>query len=71
MNIYERICAKWRMKKEREISRSAEIRYQVQEHEGELWLTFNGCLVCPASMLKEPIVETVKVLRMMYIERSV
>ena len=68
MNIFEGISAKWRRKREREIAQSAEIRYQVQENEGELWLTFNGCLVCPASMLKQPIVEAVKEMRQRYID---
>ena len=69
MTVFERLSAKWRRKRELEIAQGAEIRYQVQENEGELWLTFNGCLVCPASMLKQPIVEAVKEMRQRYIDR--
>lgn len=47
MNIFERINERLRRRKEREAVRRADYIFQVQEHDGELWLTFNGCMVCP------------------------
>ena len=44
--------------------------YQVQEYQGELWLTYSGNLVCPCSMLKSEPVESVAKMRELYIKRK-
>ena len=70
MNIFEHINKRLRRRKEREAVRRADYIFQVQEHDGELWLTFNGCMVCPERMLSMDIVEAVAVLRRMYVNRN-
>ena len=45
--------------------------YQVQEYQGEIWLVFDSRLVCPASMLKDSLVDSLKVMRALYVERNV
>lgn len=43
--------------------------FDVQIYEDELWLTCNGTLVCPCSMLKDEPVEAVSKMREFYIKR--
>lgn len=50
--------------------RESEERYQVCEYGGELWFTFVGGLVCPCSMLKDDPVESLKVMRELYVRRN-
>ena len=56
-------------KKRLRVEEDASYLYQITEHEGELWITFNNSLVCPCSMLKEEPVESVKKMRDLYIKR--
>lgn len=44
--------------------------YQIHEYKGQLWLTFNSCLICPADMLKGDMLETLTKIREMYAERQ-
>ena len=48
----------------------ADSRYQLQEYDGEIWITFLGNLVCPCSMLKDEPVRAVCQMRELYIKRS-
>lgn len=70
MSILERLHAKRCESREKEIEQRACDIYQVQEYNGELWLTFNGNLFCPASMMKNDAVDSVGELRKMFIERN-
>ena len=36
-----------------EMEERANDLFQLTEHEGEIWLTYNGSLVCPCQMLKD------------------
>ena len=42
--------------------------YQIQEKDGELWITYNGFTVIPESMLKGEALETLKMLRELYVK---
>lgn len=44
--------------------------YNVKIHGEELWLTCNGILVCPCSMLKDDPVEAVNKMRELYVKRN-
>lgn len=44
--------------------------FQVKEYSSEIWLTYNGNLVCPASMLKDDIVMALGMMRSLYIMRN-
>ena len=50
---------------------SASMMFQIMEYEGELWLTFNNCLVCPCSMFNVSPVEAVRKMRELYLKRKV
>ena len=62
----KRLIRKIRFKSESE--RVLEV-FQLKEHDNQLWLTVNGGLVCPASMLKEEPVVAVNMMRVMYMDR--
>ena len=73
MNIKD-IITKWRKhlaeKRAEHRIREAEDRYQLQEYNSQLWLTYCGALVCPTTMLKDDAIAAVNVMRFMYIERK-
>ena len=71
MNIIERLRQWRRERKRRDIVRRAEYLFQVKEHGGELWVTYGGCMVCPASMLLGNVVKSVEEMRRMYIENTI
>jgi hypothetical protein len=48
----------------------AESRFQLQEYDGEIWLKYNNCLVCPCEMLKDAPVEAVRKMRELYVKRN-
>ena len=49
------------------INRRAKEMYQIKERDGEIWLTYEGCYVCPCSMLKEEPVDAICKLRDIFI----
>lgn len=51
----------------------AKILYQITEHEGQLWFTYNGSLFSPCSLLCDDTspVAMLGVLRKLYVERVV
>ena len=51
------------------IRKSANDAYQITEHNGELWFTFNGFLFCPCSMMTKSPIEALEELRENYIRR--
>ena len=69
MSIFERYKQRQSEKVRRENEQKALDLYQLTEYNGEIWLTFNGCLVCPCSMLKDEAVDAVKKMRELYIKR--
>lgn len=57
--------------KEKQQARDEEVvreLFQVCEHNGEIWLTFEGSPVIPESMLTQSAIETVHQLRKKYLE---
>ena len=49
----------------------AESLFQLKEHGGGLWLTYDGWLVCPCEMLRDDAVEAVMRMRELYVQREV
>lgn len=66
MSIFEKLG----LYNSRKVEQEAEETYQIKEYGGELWLTFNGCLVCPCSMLNQEPVEAIKRMRELYVKRN-
>ena len=54
---------------ERLINASKEI-YQIEEFDGNLWLTYNGALVCPTDMFVSPPLDALSEIRKLYVERN-
>lgn len=66
MSIFERIG----LTDQNKTLHEAEEVFQIKEYGGELWLTFNGSLVCPCSMLNKEPVEAIKQMRELYVKRN-
>ena len=66
-NIFKSVRSKLTAIHERNIRERAEMLYQVSEHNGELWLTYNGVPVVPSHMLTNDILDTLRTLRISYI----
>ena len=70
MSIFEGYKQRHAEKTRRENERKAEYVYQIEEHDGEIWLIYNGALVCPCSMLKAEPVDALKQMRELYVKRQ-
>ena len=68
---FKRIAEKRAAKIHNVIVANATLLYQVQEYQGELWLTYSDNLVCPCSMLKSEPVESLAKMRELYVERKI
>lgn len=44
--------------------------YQLKEFEGDIWLTFNGSLVCPKKLLSAEPVCVLHEIRKLYVKRN-
>lgn len=42
--------------------------WQIEEKDGELWITYNGAPVIPESLLKKPVLETLLEVRELYVK---
>ena len=70
MSIFEKFNRSQSEKKRLQIEEDASYLYQICEHKGEIWLTFNNLLAFPCSMLKDEPVEAIKKMRELYIKRQ-
>lgn len=71
MNIFEKFRAMSSERKRRETEARALSLFQLCESDGNIWLTYDDKLVCPASMLKDEPVLALNTIRRMYIERTI
>lgn len=70
MNIFKKIKEKNAQRITKQLDRRARTMYQLKERDGEIWLTYEGCYVCPCSMLNEAPVEAVCKLRTIFKRRA-
>lgn len=68
MNIF----INWLSRKSTEqATKEAEQAYQIREFNNELWLTYNGALICPTDMLYgDDSVKALQNIRKLYVERN-
>ena len=69
MSIFERFRHNREEKMHRSAIESASVLFQVTEHGGELWLTYDSRLICPCSMLNDAPVDAVARMRELYVMR--
>lgn len=55
---------------EKQVKEHAEDLYQIREYKGQVWLTFNGYLICPCTFLEIDYVHALEDIRGMYVERE-
>ena len=70
MSIVEKFRKSQAEKKLLEDRETAGTLFQIKEYDGEIWITFDGNLICPCSMLNAEPVEAVLKMRELYIKRS-
>ena len=70
MGIFEKFKEDQAQKCHLENQETASVMFQITEHDGEIWITFNGNLVCPSSMLNLEPVEAIRKMRELYIKRK-
>ena len=70
MSIFERYRNNKTANKHEEVVKYSQNLYQLREYNGEIWLTYDGHLICPGSMLKEEPVKAVTDIRKLYVDRT-
>ena len=70
MGIFERYKQNRDESNHEDVVRNSQRLFQLTEYNGEIWLTYEGELVCPCSMLKEEPVKAVCAMRNLYVERT-
>lgn len=68
MSILDKFSKGQADRRHRQIEDNSMFLFQITEHCGELWLTFDCRLVCPCSMLKDSPVDAIKKMRELYIK---
>lgn len=68
-NYWENSKTRRKANKERYIKERANDIYQITEHDGRLWFTYNGSLFCPCDMMKKELLDALAELRSSYIAR--
>lgn len=68
MKLIENIKNNNLERKMKELNEKANMFFQVQEHKGELWLSFNGCPVMPTSFLKSDSLVALKEIRELFVK---
>lgn len=63
-----RIQKRMQERKVKEVKERADELFQLCENDGELWLTYGGYLVIPASLLANDPITTLRQIRQYYIE---
>lgn len=62
---------KWFLGKPKEKCQlEAQNAYQVSEFHGQLWLTYNGVLICPTDMFSDEPLKALSKIRDLYVERN-
>lgn len=70
MNILERYNNRMNERRKKQLQLQSCETYQIKELKGELWLTYNGSPVLPASMINGDIVTRIDELRKKFVERN-
>ena len=70
MSIFEKFRKNKKVKDKEDVTSFSLSLYQLKEHGGEIWLTYDGHLVCPCTMLNVSPVEAVQKMRELYVERT-
>lgn len=71
MKFFESIKINNQERKMKDLKENADRFFQVQEHKGELWLSFNGCPVMPTSFLKSDPLTALKEIRELFVQERI
>lgn len=69
-NLIQRWKEHLKAKRKKELKERAEELYQMKEHEGEMWITFNYELIMPTRFVNGDPIHVLRQIRAAYIERK-
>lgn len=69
-NLIQRWKEHLKAKREKELKERADELYQMKEHEGEMWITFDGELIMPTRFIDGDPIQVLRQIRAAYIERK-
>ena len=69
-NLIKRWKEYLKTKREKELEERAEELYQMKEHEGEMWITFDGELIMPTRFIDGDPIQVLRQIRAAYVERK-
>lgn len=70
-NLIQRLKEHLKAKREKELKERAEELFQLCEHEGEMWLTYDGYLVLPTRYINLDPILLVRLMRQAYIDGEI
>lgn len=65
-----RLRDKLQRAEEKRIEQRSKCLFQIEENDGSLWLTFDGNLICPTTMLNGDALSVLKEIRQLYIKHN-
>lgn len=68
--MFEKIKERLAIKRKEKIIEQAKVLFQVTEHNNELWLMYNGIIICPMEMFKIDPIDALKIIRGWYITNN-
>ena len=66
-NYWENSKTRRNANKEKYVKECAKRTFQITEHNGKFWFTYNGSRFCPCDMMKEEPIDALSQLRSLYI----
>lgn len=70
-NLIQRWKEHQKVKREKELKERAEELFQLCEHDGEMWMTYDGCLVLPTRYINCDPILLVRQMRQAYINEEI
>jgi len=68
--MFEELKERRAINRKEQINEQAKILFQVTENNNELWLMYNGTIICPMEMFKKDPIDTLKTIRELYVANN-
>ena len=68
--MFEELKERREINRKEQINEQAKILFQVTENNNELWLMYNGTIICPMEMFKTDPIDTLKAIRELYVANN-
>lgn len=68
--MFEELKERRAINRKEQINEQAKILFQITENNNELWLMYNGTIICPMEMFKTDPIDTLKTIRELYVSNN-